>query len=104
MLKLMFNTLALKLSIYFQLTSTYQIYNKLNFIVNMLFYLLCLPCVKNVGIFNSFASLPRFTICRQHCNVLPNKNNTDNFIISVTSSSSCVRYKGTKVSLKVCQV
>ena len=44
MLKLMFNTLAL---IFFQLslTSVYQIYNKLNVIVNMLFYLLRLPCV-----------------------------------------------------------
>ena len=44
MRKLMFNSLALKLSFYFQLTSAYQIYNKINFIVNMLI-VLCLPCV-----------------------------------------------------------
>ena len=81
-----FNALALNLSFYFQLTSAYQI---CNFIVNMLFYLLCLPYVNISGIFDSFASLPPFTICRQHCNVLPNEILTSSVTFSVTSSYSC---------------
>ena len=91
MRKLMFNILALKLSFYFQLTSAYQIYNKINFIVNMLSVILCLhqlSCVNISGTFDLFASLPPFSICRQHCNVLPNETLTSLYFLLPSHSST----------------
>ena len=55
MRKLMFNTLALKLSsFFFQLISAYQIYNKINFIVDMLSVILCLHQLSCVNISGTF--------------------------------------------------
>ena len=45
--------------------------------------------VNTSGIFDPFASLPPFTICRQHCNHGIAQRNNDKFIFSVTLSSSC---------------